>query len=92
VDIAMPGEDGYSLMRRIRALPTGSGGSTPAAALTAYSGADDRRQAISVGFQMHLAKPIEPVLLVDLVATLAGPSRMEAVRSQTSDFRLLTTD
>lgn len=66
-------------MRRIRALPPESGGSTPAAALTAYSSADDRRQAISVGFQMHLTKPIEPELLVDLVATLVGPSRIEAV-------------
>ncbi|MBI3263711.1 MAG: response regulator [Acidobacteria bacterium] len=79
VDICMPVEDGYSLMRRIRTLPTESGGSTPAAALTAYSGVDDRRQAISVGFQMHLAKPIEPTMLVDLVATLAGRPRMEGV-------------
>ncbi|MBI4477391.1 MAG: response regulator [Acidobacteria bacterium] len=79
IDICMPGEDGYSLMRRIRELPAAAGGATPAAALTAYSTADDRRQAIAVGFQMYLAKPIDPEVLVDLVATLGGRSKIETV-------------
>ena len=70
-DIGMPGEDGYALIRAIRALAPEHGGNTPAAALTAYARAEDRRRALDAGFMMHLAKPIEPAELVAVVASLA---------------------
>ncbi|WP_438025947.1 hybrid sensor histidine kinase/response regulator [Sorangium sp. So ce233] len=72
-DIGMPGEDGYAMMRRLRALGTEVPASgIPALALTAYTRVEDRRQAIAAGFQMHLAKPIEPNSLVTAVAHLVG--------------------
>ncbi len=71
-DIGMPGEDGYSLMRRLRALGPDQGGQVPSAALTAYARAEDRVKAILAGFQMHLAKPVEPAELIATVAGLAG--------------------
>jgi len=67
-DIGMPGEDGFDLIIQIRALPAELGGNTPAVALTAYARSEDRERALSTGFQVHLAKPIEPD---DLVAVLA---------------------
>ena len=69
-DIGMPGEDGYALIRRVRALTPEKGGRTPAIALTAYARAEDRVRAVVAGFQHHLAKPIEPVELIVLVASL----------------------
>jgi signal transduction histidine kinase/CheY-like chemotaxis protein len=69
-DIGMPTEDGYSLMRRIRML-SGEAGRIPAIALTAYARAEDRAKALQAGYQMHLAKPVEPVKLVEMVASLA---------------------
>jgi PAS domain S-box-containing protein len=71
-DIGIPGSDGYSLMRRVRDLPTEMGGSIPAAALTAYSRAEDARRAFEAGFQRHVSKPVEPDVLVSQVAALAG--------------------
>ncbi|HTV01121.1 MAG TPA: response regulator, partial [Luteitalea sp.] len=71
-DIGMPGEDGYGLIRRVRELAPEHGGRTPAIALTAYAGAEDRVRALVAGFQHHLAKPIEPVELIVLVASLMG--------------------
>ncbi|WP_437326359.1 PAS domain-containing hybrid sensor histidine kinase/response regulator [Sorangium sp. So ce381] len=72
-DIGMPGEDGYAMMRRLRALGADVPASgIPALALTAYTRMEDRRQAIAAGFQMHLAKPIEPNSLVTAVAHLVG--------------------
>ena len=71
-DIGMPGEDGYSLIHRVRALPPEGGGRTPAIALTAYAGAEDRVRAVMAGFQHHLSKPIEPVELIVLVASLVN--------------------
>ena len=70
VDIAMPGEDGYSLIRRLRATPASPLASLPAAALTAFAREEDRRQALQAGFQQHLAKPIDPRSLVSAVASL----------------------
>lgn len=70
-DIAMPGEDGYGFIRKMRALPADAGGETPAIALTAYARPEDRVRAIRAGFQMHAAKPIEPAELVAMVASLA---------------------
>ena len=74
-DIAMPEEDGYSLLRRIRALPAGQGGQVPAAALTAYAAAEDRTKALRAGFQIYLPKPVDPAELVTVVRSLAGRSR-----------------
>ncbi|HEV2880062.1 MAG TPA: PAS domain S-box protein [Pyrinomonadaceae bacterium] len=71
-DIGMPGEDGYSLLARIRALPRERGGRIPAAALTAYARAEDRVRALRAGFQTHMTKPVEPAELITVVANLAG--------------------
>jgi PAS domain S-box-containing protein len=70
-DIGMPGEDGYSLMRRVRELSPERGGRTPAAALTAFARGEDRRRALHAGFQMHVAKPVEVQELAAVVANLA---------------------
>jgi CheY-like chemotaxis protein len=66
-DIGMPGENGYSLIKRVRSLGTANGGDIPAIALTAYARVEDRVRAIAAGFQMHIAKPIEPVELITMV-------------------------
>ena len=71
-DIGMPGEDGYSLIRKVRARGAERGGSLPAVALTAYARTEDRVRALSSGFQMHLSKPIDPAELVATIASLAG--------------------
>jgi len=71
-DIGFAGEDGYSLIRKVRAREAGNGGRVPAAALTAYAGVEDRRRALEAGFQAHLAKPVDPSELVVAVAVLAG--------------------
>jgi len=71
-DIGMPEEDGYSLIRTIRSLPADQGGSIPAAAVTALARAEDRRRALLAGFQTHVAKPVDVVELVAVVASLAG--------------------
>ena len=68
-DVAMPGEDGYSLIRRVRTAA--SMASIPAAALTAFAREQDREQALEAGFQFHLTKPIDPESLVAAVATLS---------------------
>jgi PAS domain S-box-containing protein len=70
-DIEMPGEDGYALMRRIRALDPIRGGRVPAIALTAYGRREDRLHAITAGFSMHVPKPVDPAELVTLVESLA---------------------
>jgi signal transduction histidine kinase/ActR/RegA family two-component response regulator len=75
-DIGMPGEDGYSLMRRVRALPRARGGAMPAACLTGYATTEDRRRALGAGFNMHLAKPIEPAELLAVVANLGRMARV----------------
>jgi hypothetical protein len=71
-DIGMPEEDGYSLLRKLRSLSPEQGGKIPAAALTAYAKAEDRRRAIQAGFQLHLPKPIDPSELITVVASLVG--------------------
>ena len=71
-DIAMPDEDGYSFISKVRTLPRERGGDTPAAALTAYARDVDRRQALAAGYQMHIAKPIGAGQLVSMIARLAG--------------------
>ena len=69
-DIGMPGEDGYQLIRRLRMLESARGLTTPAVALTAYAGESDRAHALEAGFQLHVAKPIDPTGLVSLIAGL----------------------
>ncbi len=71
-DIAMPGEDGYSLIRKVRALSPEQGGNVRAAALTAFARAEDRSRALLAGFHMHIAKPVEPNDLAMIVAGLTG--------------------
>ncbi len=71
-DIGMPDEDGYDLIRRVRALGQDNGGATPALALTAFARSEDRQRAFMAGFQLHVAKPVEPSELVAVVASLAG--------------------
>lgn len=71
-DLGMPGEDGYSLIRRLRAQSPEQGGRIPAAALTAYASAQDRTRALLAGFQSHVPKPIEASELAAVIANLAG--------------------
>jgi PAS domain S-box-containing protein len=71
-DIGMSGEDGYSLIRRLRALEEGQEGALPAVALSAYARSEDRMKAIRAGFQNHLAKPVEPAELLAVVSSLAA--------------------
>ncbi len=73
-DIGMPGEDGVSLITKVRALDKEQGGEIPAAALTAYVREEDRIQMLNSGFQIHLPKPVNPNELVAVVAILAQPS------------------
>ncbi|MBW4494938.1 MAG: PAS domain S-box protein [Oscillatoria princeps RMCB-10] len=73
-DIGMPGEDGYMLIRQVRALEAGQNRLLPAVALTAYAKEEDRRQALLAGYQSHVPKPVEPEDLVAVVASLAGGS------------------
>jgi len=72
-DIGMPNEDGYSLMRSVRALETDITHRVPAIALTAHARAEDVDRALASGFQVHLAKPVEPSRLVSTIATLMHP-------------------
>lgn len=68
-DIGMPDEDGYELIRQVRALPATRGGKIPAIALTAYARTEDRLRALRAGYQMHISKPVE---LAELVAVMAS--------------------
>ena len=69
-DVGMPEEDGYDLLRQVRAELSAS--QLPAAALTAFARAEDRKRALMAGFQTHVAKPVDPSELVAVVASLAG--------------------
>ena len=71
-DVEMPDEDGYSLIRRIRALEPARGGRVPAIALTAYGRREDRLRSIGAGFSMHVPKPVDPSELLTLVASLSS--------------------
>jgi CheY-like chemotaxis protein/nitrogen-specific signal transduction histidine kinase len=70
-DIGMPAEDGYALIRKVRSYSADEGGQIPAVALTAYVRREDRLRILSAGYQMHLAKPVEPIELITAVASLA---------------------
>jgi CheY-like chemotaxis protein len=70
-DIGMPGEDGLTFLRRLRA----QGSQLPALALTAYASVEEMKKALSAGFQSHLAKPVEPSALTAALASLAAARR-----------------
>jgi len=69
-DIGMPGQDGYDLIRAVRALPPDQGGRVRALALSAYASPQDRDRAIAAGFHRHVAKPAEPPELVGTLVQL----------------------
>jgi CheY-like chemotaxis protein len=71
-DIGMQEEDGYSLIRRLRTIEKKEEGVLPAVALSAYARSEDRTKAIRSGFQIHLAKPVEPTELLAVISSLAG--------------------
>jgi PAS domain S-box-containing protein len=71
-DLAMPNEDGFSLLQRARRVTTMRGRRLPALALTAYGRAEDRIRVLAAGFSLHLAKPVNPAELVLSVASLGG--------------------
>jgi PAS domain S-box-containing protein len=75
-DIGMPEIDGFELIKRIRALPNSDASNVPAAALTAFARSEDRTKALQSGFEMHLAKPVDPGELVASVATLVRRKRI----------------
>ena len=74
-DLEMPGESGYELIEKARALPPEAGGLTPALALTAYAGEEDRVRSLAAGFQRHMTKPARPDDLSAAVAALVGTMR-----------------
>jgi signal transduction histidine kinase len=77
-DIGLPGVDGYEFIRRLRTFEAPRGRKTPAAALTAFARAEDRRRALLAGFQAHVSKPIDPLELVVVIAALAGRTMTDA--------------
>jgi two-component system CheB/CheR fusion protein len=74
-DIAMPGEDGYVLIKKIRSLGVDSGGDVPALAMTAYAGVDDIQRAHLAGFQVHLSKPVDGQHLAKAIFKLASSAQ-----------------
>jgi PAS domain S-box-containing protein len=79
-DIGLPGEDGYSFIRRVRAHSIASIQSVPAIAVTAYTSIPDRAEALAVGFQQHLPKPIDPDRLIEVIRDLAPRRRARQSR------------
>jgi CheY-like chemotaxis protein len=70
-DIGMPGQDGYSLIRELR-RQTGAGRTIPAIAVTAYASPRERDEALRAGFTAHLGKPLEPMRLIETIASIAA--------------------
>jgi PAS domain S-box-containing protein len=84
LDIAMPGEDGYTVLKKARALEAARGAAAdqiPAIALTAYGRAEDRLRALQEGFQMHVTKPVEPAELAVVIASVTTRRAWERERS-----------
>jgi CheY-like chemotaxis protein len=69
-DLAMPGTDGYQLIRSLRSRPESGGGRTPAIAVTAFARNEDRMRAMRAGFQNHVAKPIDPAELFAVLSAV----------------------
>jgi PAS domain S-box-containing protein len=85
LDIAMPGEDGYVVLKKARALEAARGAAAdqiPAIALTAYGRSEDRLRALQAGFQMHVAKPVEPAELAVVIASLTTRRAWERRRKE----------
>lgn len=78
-DIAMPDEDGYSLIRKIRLLATNKGGRVPALALSAYAASEDGKEALAAGYQAHIAKPVEAHELGRVILSLSAKSASNAI-------------
>jgi PAS domain S-box-containing protein len=74
-DLAMPGDDGFALIRELRSWPSDRGGTVPTIAVTAYARPEDRALALDAGFDQHVAKPVEPRGLLDVVAQLVVDGR-----------------
>jgi CheY-like chemotaxis protein len=72
-DIGMPGEDGSDLIRKVRALAPDACGRVPAVAFTVFARSEDRQRALIAGYQLHVAKPVEPSELLTVCASLVGP-------------------
>jgi CheY-like chemotaxis protein len=72
-DLAMPGGDGYSMIKRIRELPAEEGGNVPAIALSAFASSDNKKKALESGFQKYSTKPFEPDHLIPAIVELAHP-------------------
>jgi CheY-like chemotaxis protein len=70
-DVEMPGEDGFALIRKLRALPPERGGEIPAVALTGLQSAEDRARILRAGFQYHVSKPVDARRLTAVVTILA---------------------
>ncbi len=71
-DIEMPGQDGYSLIRKVRALGPELGGKTPAVALTAFGRSEDRIRSLAADFNIHVSKPVDPAELTAIIASIIG--------------------
>jgi signal transduction histidine kinase/ActR/RegA family two-component response regulator len=77
-DLGMPGEDGYALITKVRNRSLAEGGQLPAVAITAYARLEDRTSALRAGFDAHVAKPVDPVELVEVVAAVVRRGRVAA--------------
>jgi len=84
LDIAMPDEDGYAVLKKVRELEAEQGAANriPAVALTAFGRSEDRLRALQAGFQMHVTKPVEPAELAIVIASLMYRSAGERGRKQ----------
>lgn len=71
-DISMPGESGYEFLNKVRQLPADEGGATPAFALTAHAGFEDKERAINAGYQKHFPKPLDPKALLSSIREFSG--------------------
>lgn len=75
-DLGMPGEDGYTLIARIRALAPEQGGNIPAAAITAHAREEDRAKVLAAGYQAHISKPVDPATLITALVGLTGAAKI----------------
>jgi CheY-like chemotaxis protein len=85
LDIAMPDEDGYTLLKKVRALEAAQGaasGQIPTIALTAYGRSEDRLRALQAGFNMHVAKPVDPAELAVVITSTTTRSAWERKRKK----------
>ena len=81
-DVGMPGEDGHTFMRKLRSFAPERGGTIPSVALTAYARPQDADAAIEAGFLVHLAKPVDPVRVVNAVADVVQNGRVGGVAAE----------